>query len=336
MLISIVLIVVVLEHFAEAQRVVAVLQRASWGWVLVALVLQGSTYAAVAALFFNLTAVLGHPVPLRRLYRLAVAMVFLNNAFPAAGASGAAFLTKTLRRDGIGTSKSLLLSALYYLFNWFTFFSFLAVGFLLLFAAHRTSGVQILLGAVSLLTAATFVVAVVLLARHRVRFVAVVRFVAHLLSRVLRWFRRRGPDPVSAAASAGLFHDGFTATLAHPGTFSRTLMASGLEHLLDLLTIAAVFAAFAQPINLGVLIVGYFLASLLAFLSFIPTGLGIFEGSLVGLYTALGVPFEAAAVTVLVYRALSFWLPIPFGFALYEQLLRQGRTPLQPASRTVG
>ena len=44
-------------------------------------------------------------------------------------------------------------------------------------------------------------------------------------------------------------------------------------------------------------------------MSFLPGGLGITEGGMVGLYVALGVPAAKAVLVVLACRGLSFWLP---------------------------
>lgn len=295
-------------------------------WFAAAFVFQIGTYLAVAAVLRILTLHLGHAIPLRRLLRLAVVTVFLNNAFPAGGASGATFLSRTLRRDGVPVAASLLLTTVYYLASWSSFLVFLAVTFTYLLATHTLTSWQLAAGLTALGLAAVFVGLLAFLANGGQRVVSVA-------ARIARWLKR---DPDDVRRAVATFHQGFTNVLHAPDIRVRVIMASGLEQILDLLTVGALFLTFGIPVPLGVLTVGFFLANFVTWLSFIPTGLGIFEGSLVGIYTALGVPFEAAAIVVLVYRALSFWLPIPFGFTLYQHLLHEVREPLQSTAKPVG
>lgn len=291
-------------------------------WIFVALGVQLMTYAAAAALFRSLTVAMGFSVSLRRLYSISVAVDFLNNAFPASGASGATFLARSLKVEGIPAARSLLLSTLYYLFNWLSFFALLAAAYLYLVATRPLTAGENALGALALGLGSAFLLGLLVFGRSRNLFVRFVQFGVRVLGRLARLVHRREPDAAIVTEQAAAFHDGFRATLTHPATFTWSAVSAGLEHLLDIVTLGAIFLAFSTSVNFGVLTVGFFLANIVSWISFIPTGLGVFEGSLVAIYTAFGVPFEAAAVSVLVYRALSFWLPIPLGFALYRRLIR--------------
>ena len=101
-------------------------------------------------------------------------------------------------------------------------------------------------------------------------------------------------------------------------------MAAGEKPLLgavanagfDVGTLFYLFIAAHHPITPAALIAGNGLPQLVARLSFLPGGLGITEGGMVGLYVALGVSPTTAVLVVLAYRGLSFWLPTLIGFAL--------------------
>lgn len=312
--------------FGDGQKALTLLERAALGWVVVAVVLQTGTYGAAAWALSVFTRYFGHRVGARRLAGLSIVTVFLNNAFPAGGASGATFLSKTLKRDGIPVHSSVLLTVLYYLASWMVFLVFLAGTFAYLSAANQLTSVQRALGFVALALAVLLASSLMALMRSEARFAALARFVAKILRR----------DPTAAVSGAVRFHQEFLTVLHRPRVFFTAALGAGSEQLLDLATVGALFLAFGTPVHVGVLTVGFFLANFVTWLSFIPTGLGIFEGSLIGSYVALGVPFEPAAIVVLVYRALSFWLPIPFGFALYRHLLHEAREPLQSSPKSVG
>jgi uncharacterized protein (TIRG00374 family) len=59
--------------------------------------------------------------------------------------------------------------------------------------------------------------------------------------------------------------------------------------------------------------------------SIIPTpgGLGAVEAALTAGLTAAGVPGGVAVSAVLLFRLLTFWLPVPLGWAAFNYLERR-------------
>ena len=64
-------------------------------------------------------------------------------------------------------------------------------------------------------------------------------------------------------------------------------------------------------------LVAYGLANVLAVLPISPGGLGVVEAVLIPTLIGFGVPAAEAAVGVVAYRLISFWLPIPVGAVAY-------------------
>jgi uncharacterized protein (TIRG00374 family) len=83
------------------------------------------------------------------------------------------------------------------------------------------------------------------------------------------------------------------------------------------------FAAFQTPMPLSLLWAGYSITILISFLTFLPTTLGVFELSMVGTFALLGAPTELATAVTLLYRAFTYWLPIPFGLLAWWNLRRK-------------
>ncbi|WP_240975669.1 lysylphosphatidylglycerol synthase domain-containing protein [Paraburkholderia aromaticivorans] len=54
----------------------------------------------------------------------------------------------------------------------------------------------------------------------------------------------------------------------------------------------------------------FIIASMVATIGPIPVGLGTFEATSVGMLSLLGVSVEAALAATLLWRALTFWLPM--------------------------
>ena len=61
------------------------------------------------------------------------------------------------------------------------------------------------------------------------------------------------------------------------------------------------------------MLLAFVAASVLGLLPFTPGGLGFVEAGLAATLAVAGVPAGDALVATLVYRLLTFWLPIPLG-----------------------
>jgi uncharacterized protein (TIRG00374 family) len=93
---------------------------------------------------------------------------------------------------------------------------------------------------------------------------------------------------------------------------------------LDITVLGLSFQAFGQGMSLGVLIMGYFLGTLGSLLP-LPGGIGGVEGGMIGAFVVFGIPDGRAVIGVLVYRAISFWLPTLPGIVGYVRLRRTAR-----------
>ncbi len=101
------------------------------------------------------------------------------------------------------------------------------------------------------------------------------------------------------------------------GGWRGPLFGAAIGVFFDMLTLYFLFIAAGYPIRFGVLLTGYGLPMLLGKMAFMfPGGVGIIESTMTGIYASLGLPDAVTIVVVLVYRILSFWLPLLLGFPL--------------------
>ena len=56
-----------------------------------------------------------------------------------------------------------------------------------------------------------------------------------------------------------------------------------------------------------------------------PAGIGVVEGLVTLSLVSMFVPVEAAAIVVLGYRAITFWLPLFFGMLAMQRLSGKSR-----------
>jgi uncharacterized protein (TIRG00374 family) len=91
--------------------------------------------------------------------------------------------------------------------------------------------------------------------------------------------------------------------------------------------LCALRAVDAQP-QPSLVLLAYAAAALLALIPLTPGGLGFVEAGLVGTLTLAGANPRDAVVATLLYRLVSFWIPIPLGGVAYIAFRR--RYPAAP------
>ena len=106
----------------------------------------------------------------------------------------------------------------------------------------------------------------------------------------------------------------------------QALLYSAGNWLLDLVALLFALAAVGAEPRASVVLLAYVVAAFLGMVHITPGGLGFVEAGLVGTLGVAGVPADQAVLATLVYRLVSFWLPMPVGaFAYYLAARRYGR-----------
>jgi len=90
-----------------------------------------------------------------------------------------------------------------------------------------------------------------------------------------------------------------------------------------ILCLAACVAAFGRPVPLASIAVVYLTGSAIGSILPTPGGLGGVEAALTAGLTAASLPGAVAVSAVLLFRLLTFWLPVPFGWAAMSYLERE-------------
>ena len=102
--------------------------------------------------------------------------------------------------------------------------------------------------------------------------------------------------------------------------------------LTDCACLMFAFLAVGAPVPWQGLLLAYCGGQLAVNLPITPGGLGVVEGSLTVALVAFGGGQAATVAAVLLYRLLSFWIPLPLGASCYAYLLG----PTAPRARPTG
>ena len=265
-----------------------------------------------------------------RLFRINMSTLALSHVSPGGTAPGAALGYRLLTQSGVsgadagfalgtqGIGSAVVLNALF----WLSLVAFLLVnGFHAPTSQHAGTSVS---GSALVVVAA--LVGVILLGAGGALFYLLTRgqerakVVVHRLAVRLRL---HNPDRVAALVER--MAERFALLMEDRPLLYRALGWATANWLLDAASLWVFVAAFSHFISPVDLMVAYGLANILAAIPITPGGLGVVEFVLVSMITGFGPTAGQALSGVLAYRAVNFWLPIPFGGMAYASLeLEQG------------
>jgi len=109
----------------------------------------------------------------------------------------------------------------------------------------------------------------------------------------------------------------------HPRKLAQGAGGALLLSFAYIFCLAACVAAFGRSVPIASIAVVYLTGSALGSLIPTPGGLGAVEAALTAGLTAAGLPGAVAVSSVLLFRLLTFWLPVPFGWAALNFLERK-------------
>jgi glycosyltransferase 2 family protein len=109
----------------------------------------------------------------------------------------------------------------------------------------------------------------------------------------------------------------------HPRKLALGIGGALLLSLSYILCLAVCVAAFGRSVPIAGIAVVYLTGSAIGSILPTPGGLGGVEAALTAGLTAAGLPGAVAVSAVLLFRLLTFWLPVPFGWAALSYLERK-------------
>lgn len=91
----------------------------------------------------------------------------------------------------------------------------------------------------------------------------------------------------------------------------------------DVITVFALIKGFHVAMPFPVIAFGLLLSLVIGALPISPGSLIVYESAMTYFFTKLGAPVHAALIITLLYRFLTFWLPIPLGLLVYRNLQKK-------------
>ncbi len=107
---------------------------------------------------------------------------------------------------------------------------------------------------------------------------------------------------------------------AHPSRGGLAVIGAAGFWAFSIAVLWASFHAFGVHVPLAVVVQGYFLGMVANLFPLAPAGVGAVDAGMIGAFVLFGFPSETVFPAILIFRLVSFWMPIPPGIFAFFQL----------------
>ncbi len=317
----------VVYYFAEIKGDIKLFVKVQPAWLALALAAQFGTYLFNSIICRGLLRTFARRSHIRiiELFQASIVTLFINQTIPSVNLSGNIYFFNFLKKRGVAEHSAFSLLFLELL----TFYTaVVGIILILLFTCLFLKGIPLYFTFIFLAGIAAFVLFAILiglLGRGKT-VVLLLKKLSHIrfLKKRISKFKTIPFDGIK---------NPWQVYREHPLLVFITIIFHSCIFLSDSLTLFALFHGLGVHVPFLSVFVGFVLTKIISLLPFTPGALILYEGSMTFFFVHFGVPVAVAAVVTLLYRALSFWLPIPVGFFLYKRLQNSSQINKAPPTK---
>ncbi|WP_165483138.1 YbhN family protein [Legionella genomosp. 1] len=294
------LLALVLFYFTEIKHLIKLVQEMHPGWLLAALALQFGTYLLLALVWWWALWWVNERASYLSLVLLSISQLFVNQTVPSSGLSGAVVVTNFLKARKI-SKKAIGLAIALNVFGRQIAFTLTFMAAVIILWIYRSPGLTyqilgILFALLMFVVTGLFVYLWKLAADAKLpgllkRFSAI-----ETLFSSIRTIKPSVLLKLQIVSPAVLLFTGIV--------------------IFDSLTLWVILYGFNVETHFLPVFAAQVLTTVLAGVSLIPGGLGVFEGGLVGMLHLIGLPFDVSFAATLLFRGFTYWLPMLPGFLI--------------------
>jgi Mg2+-importing ATPase len=294
-------------HFSEAEEIAIIAEHARPAWLIAAVLLQLATYLAQGEIWRVIAKAAAAPLAFGNVFRLSLAKLFIDQALPSAGLSGTAAVSKYFEQHGMA-KPAVMAVVVISLGSYFAVYAVLLLSALVLLPVPASARGIVMFATLAFLAACVAIVLVLFKSvgahGHLVQRLGRLRALRPLLQSL------SGSDPALVRNRRVLF-----AACAYQAAIM----------LLDAATVWALIHALGHRSPPVAVFSCFMISNLFRTLGVLPGGLGTFETSSVLTLQLIGVPLPISLSATLLFRGLSFWLPMVPGIYLARRMFAQQR-----------
>ena len=314
LVVALVILVAVGMAVVDAHAAILVLKRATWAWLIAAILAAAASYLCLSIALALLVRLFGVRLPMRHLMSIGFLSFAINNVFSLGGVTGYSMRLYFLGRRGAQIQDVLGASLVHSYLNQIVMIVLLPSSLFYLFLKHplgHSSTLELAIAAslaLLVMTGATW-----LLFHDPTRSLA-----ARVTGRAVRRVFRRDVDTHLTGLDQTLSR-GMGIIRGRPGFFGLVGALMVADWMWSAVALGFCFRALGYVPPPGVLITGFALGVIAGGWSMIPGGLGVQEGSMTGVFMLLGIRSETAFLAAILFRFVYYVLPFSVSLLFYAK-----------------
>ena len=301
-------------HYSEGREFAKMLEEAKPSWLIVAVRLQAATYAAQGEVFR--AAVQERSLSRWWLYQLSLAKLFLDQALPSGGITSTVLAAAALEQKGISRAAAVSSAAINLVSYHTGYVVALAVAVLFIGLFGPSATLILIFAGLFLLFGIGLTVVILLLAGRRT---APWRKVLRLpvLKHMVDFVKETDPQ-----------------IMRDPKLLAEVTLWQIAIFLLDAATMWVLIRSLGTSAPVVAVFASFTVSSLFRTMGIVPGGLGTYEAASIFTLRAIGLNFPLALSATLLFRGLSFWLPMLPGLWFSRRVTRgYNRSPQTSGER---
>ncbi|KTD08285.1 lysylphosphatidylglycerol synthase transmembrane domain-containing protein [Legionella jamestowniensis] len=300
-----ILVILVYFHFTELSKFVQLIHRINPFWFILALLFQIGTYISLASVWWIVLWRQHQKISFLNLVSLSLSQLFVNQTIPSSGLSGTTLVTQYLLQRKISKKSVALALTLNVFSRQIAYFLVFILAIIILWFHHSLNKPLIIFTII-------FTSAIVFIS------IAAIYLWIHIRDKALPRFLKKFETLKSLLSAIKKLQP---KTLLRPTVSLPAICLQGAIFIFDALTLWMVLWALDIDLSFVLVFATQVIAQAVGSITLIPGGLGVFEGSMTGMLYALGLPLESALAATILFRGLTYWLPMLPGFVITNRKL---------------
>lgn len=307
----------------QIDETVQLLKEADLRLVFILPPLQLISYFFIANYYRSFLAAFNSHVRLGEMYRMVIALYFVEQVLPSGGASGITYLAYILRQVAT-VGKTTLVQLSRYILSYASYLLIMMASIIVLLADQPINQRALTMAVVLLiaLVANSFLTAWIL--RSPATINAFVGGITRFINGIANFFGRQQTllKKKDIAHNLEAFHDGVETMFSTKRAILKPYLFMTLSTLMQLSIIYVSFMAIGELVNPGVVFVSFALANLVGVISVIPGDVGVHEATMIFVLASAGVDEPVAISATLLYRVFNKLIMLSIGFFFYARYLQ--------------
>lgn len=300
-------------HFTETKKVFDVLRSGRWFWVLMAFVLQIIYYPFYSRFIQCVFKIFRVNQSWREILPISIAAKFTDVALPVATFGTFAVFLRNAKKKNNTTLNTGIAVAFVLIYEILAFTAIALLGFILLYVFDQAPTYLSITFYILLALVAVALYYIIKLSKNETpnRFILwLIRYIARLAGR----------KNVKIDEIETIFLEIGSDVRKNGDKLASAFYQAVGTHLLNMATLACIFLAFSNQVNVFAVITTYISALLFTIISITPQGVGVVETIMITAMKSCGMDLSVAAVITFAFRSLLYWLPVFPGFYFFSQL----------------